>query len=275
MDSSMSDLTVRELNLDFTGVDFIWNPTQPAFSLLANIISFQTIGFERFICRTVKEALPLIADSAVREEARDFIDQEAKHSKAHMNHVKGLIGQFPDLRSVFDESLADFDQKWKSSSLNYQIAYSTIIEGTSLPLYRIMIDHRDTLITNGDERVSALLLWHFSEEIEHRSSALKVYNAVVGKPFYRLKVFPEVGQHLARNMNRIAHRFGQIVPEAAHVDLRYAMASVPKWDRFRMAISLIASQFPLTNPSKGRMPQFCVNTLRQMDISGRSVDTQT
>jgi predicted metal-dependent hydrolase len=263
----MSDLTVRDLNLDFAGIDFIWNPGQPAFSFLANVISFQTVGFERFICKTVHEALAELGDPALKAEARDFLDQEAQHSKAHMAHVKGLIGRYPELRPVFDEAMADFDRKWAASDQPYRIAYSAIIEGTSLPLYKIMIDHRDTLILGGDERVSALLLWHFSEEIEHRSSALKIYNAVVRKPFYRLKLFPEVGGHLARNMNRIAHRFAEIVPEAAGVDLKQAMASVPRWDRVRMTASLLASQLPTNNPARGAMPQFCKALLGKMDAA--------
>lgn len=262
---NMSHLTVRDLNLDFQGVPFIWNPAQPAFSYLANIISFQTVGFEKFICKTVHQALPMIESSVLAAEARDFLDQEAKHSKAHMAHVKGLIEQYPEMRGVLDESMADFERKWDANGLHYKIAYSAIIEGTSLPLYKIMIDHRDKLIVGGDERVASLLLWHFSEEIEHRSSALKIYNAVVRKPFYRLKLFPDVGQHLAGNMNRIARRFGEIVPGVAQLDLRQAMNSVPRWDRIKMTTSLLASQLPINDPAKGTMPEFCKALLAGMD----------
>lgn len=265
----MSSLTVRDLNLDFKGVDFIWNPAQPAFSCLANIISFQTVGFEKFICRTVYQALPMIEDSALAGEARDFLDQEAQHSKAHMAHVKGLIERYPEMRGVFDESVADFERKWAANDLHYKIAYSAILEGTSLPLYKIMIDHRDKLILGGDERVASLLLWHFSEEIEHRSSALKIYNAVVRKPFYRLKLFPEVGNHLAGNMNRIAKRFGEIVPGIGQLDLRQAMNSVPRWDRIKMTASLLASQLPINDPARGKMPEFCKTMLAGMDSAKR------
>lgn len=269
----MSNLTVRDLNLDFQGVEFIWNASQPEFSFLANIISFQTVGFEKFICRTVRQALPVIADPALADEARDFLDQEAKHSKAHMAHVKGLIGRYPELRAVFDEAVADFEKKWEACDLHYMIAYAAIIEGTSLPLYKIMINHREKLILGGDERVATLLLWHFSEEIEHRSSALKIYNAVVRKPFYRLKLFPEVGGHLAQNMNRIARRFSEIVPGVSQLDLRLAMKSVPRWDRLKMTASLFASQLPTNNASKGSMPIFCRAMLDKMDAAKQQEPT--
>ena len=38
------------------------------------------------------------------------------------------------------------------------------------------------LFRPGDDRVASLFLWHFVEEVEHRSSALVIYDAVVGKP---------------------------------------------------------------------------------------------
>lgn len=264
----MSSLTIREVEFDFEGVDFIWNPKNPDFSYLANVISFQTIGFEKFICRTVHQSLPLIDDPELVAEAKDFLAQEIKHSKGHMAHVKGLIGRYPDLKAVFDESVRDFDNKWESSSLDYRLAYSVIIEGTSLPLYESMIFHRDKLILGGDERVASLLLWHFSEEIEHRSSALKIYNEVVKRPFYRLKVFPEVGGHLAQNLNRIAHRFARIVPGVADLDLRKAMAAVPRWDRVKMTASLFASQLPFHNPARGVMPEFSRNLLEGLRLQG-------
>jgi predicted metal-dependent hydrolase len=272
----MSKLTIREVNFDFDGVEFIWNPQNPDFSYLANVISFQTIGFERFICRTVHQALPMITDPELVAEAKDFLAQEVKHSKGHMAHVKGLIGRYPDLKAVFDSAVGDFDAKWEASSLEYRLAYSVIIEGTSLPLYKSMIFHRDKLMLGGDERVASLLLWHFSEEIEHRSSALKLFNALVDKPFYRLRVFPSVGGHLAQNLNRIAAQFARIVPGVDKLDIRKAMVAVPRWDRVKMTASLVASQLPFHNASKGSMPEFSRKLLDALPPqgSGRSPATE-
>jgi hypothetical protein len=48
----------------------------------------------------------------------------------------------------------------------------------------------------GDDRVASLLLWHMVEEVEHRSSALIIYNAVVGRRLYRLRILPSVLRHI-------------------------------------------------------------------------------
>ena len=45
----------------------------------------------------------------------------------------------------------------------------------------MMLDNEETLFRPGDDRVASLFMWHFVEEVEHRSSALVIYDAVVGK----------------------------------------------------------------------------------------------
>lgn len=253
----MSELIVRNMAFDFEGVDFFWNPANPEFALLANIISIQTIGFERFICRSMEEAKAHISDPHVLQEIRDFKAQEMAHSKGHLAHVRSMIAQYPQIEGVFQESLADFDRKWEAHGMAYRLGYSAIIEATSLPLYKVIIEHRDKLLTGADKRVASLLLWHFCEEIEHRSTALLVYNEVIGRRFHRLRVFPDVGQHLAMNMRRVASRFAKIVPGVAELDLRRATANIPRWARFRMNAGLFTAQLPFYNPGRGRVPDYC------------------
>ena len=54
---------------------------QPAFSSMANAVSFLAIAFEKMIGATITEAMPLIPDPDVRDEARAFVRQEGQHSR--------------------------------------------------------------------------------------------------------------------------------------------------------------------------------------------------
>ncbi len=72
----MSELVVRRLPFRFDGVDFIWNRARPAFSVLGNTVSFQVIGFEKYICRSMRDAEKAIDDPAMLSEARQFNAQE-------------------------------------------------------------------------------------------------------------------------------------------------------------------------------------------------------
>src|SRR5215207_7632821 len=107
----MTDLIVRKLRFAFASADvpFVWNQANPAFSSMANAVSFLAIGFEKMIGSMIPEALPHIEDPAVAEEADAFVRQEGQHSMAHRQHTKGLIKAYPALKETLDEVIAAFD----------------------------------------------------------------------------------------------------------------------------------------------------------------------
>ena len=76
----------------------------------------------------------------------------------------------------------------------------------------MMLDNEETLFRPGDDRVASLFLWHFVEEVEHRSSALVIYDAVVGKPWYRMRALPAIFKHLLEVMAIIADGVNKHVP---------------------------------------------------------------
>ena len=59
-----------------------------------------------------------------------------------------------------------------------------------------------------------MFLWHFVEEIEHRSSALKVYDAVHDSYPYRVKTIIGVVRHIDQVLRIISRGFQQHVPES-------------------------------------------------------------
>jgi predicted metal-dependent hydrolase len=80
------------------------------------------------------------------------------------------------------------------------LAYIADLEATFTPTFKFLLDNEDKLFRPGDDRVASLLLWHFVEEVEHRSSALIIYNAVVHRYTYRLRVLPAVIRHIMRTL---------------------------------------------------------------------------
>ena len=137
--------------------------------------------------RITKDADTHITDPAVRVEARLFVQQEAVHSKAHHRHVKALVARHPGLQAAVDSVVAQYDELYERRDLRYHLAYAAALEGTFTPVFGALIDHRASLFADSDARVASLCLWHFCEEIEHRSSAVTVYNHVVGDHPYRLR----------------------------------------------------------------------------------------
>jgi predicted metal-dependent hydrolase len=219
----MTDLIVRKLRFAFAEhpVPFVWNEQNPAFSSMANAVSFLAIAFEKMIGHMITEAMPLITDAAVAEEAQAFVRQEGQHSMAHRQHAKGLIRSYPALKETLEEVIAAFDDLTKNRPLRYRLAYTADLEATFTPVFKLMLDNDDTLFAPGDDRVASLFLWHFVEEVEHRSSALIIYDAVIKDSWYRMRVAPSIFRHVWSVLRIACDGFNKHVPiEERKIDAR-------------------------------------------------------
>ncbi|MBV9089755.1 MAG: metal-dependent hydrolase [Mycobacteriaceae bacterium] len=217
----MTDLIVRKMRFTFADHDvpFLWNEQNPAFSSMANAVSFLAIAFEKMIGQMIPEAMPLITDPEVADEAQAFVRQEGQHSMGHRQHAKGLIKSYPALKETLDEVIAAFDDLTANKPLKYRLAYTADLEATFTPVFKLMLDHDDTLFAPGDDRVASLFLWHFVEEVEHRSSALIIYDAVVDDPWYRMRVAPSIFKHVWSVLRIAGEGFNKHVPiEGRKVD---------------------------------------------------------
>ena len=179
-----------------------------------NATSIIAICFEQLLVAAVQEAKPLITDPDVQAEATAFLRQEAQHSSTHRKHVNALIEHYPGLQQTLDEAMAAYDELTATAPLEFRLAYVADTEATFTPSFKLMLDNQATLFKPGDERVASLFLWHFVEEVEHRSSALTIYDAVVGKPWYRLRALPAIFKHLVKAMTIIADGVNGHVPES-------------------------------------------------------------
>jgi predicted metal-dependent hydrolase len=211
---AVTELIVRKLRFAFANhhVPFLWNEDNPAFSAMANAVSFLAVGFEKMIGGMIPEAMPHITDPAIAEEADAFVRQEGQHSMAHRQHVKGLIKAYPGLKGTLDKVIDSYDEMTASTPLKYRLAYTADLEATFTPVFKLMLDHDDTLFATGDDRVASLFLWHFVEEVEHRSSALIIYDAVVDDPWYRMRVAPSIFKHVMGIIRMVSEDFNEHVP---------------------------------------------------------------
>ena len=212
----MTALQLRDVHFDLDADDipFCWNPGNPAFSLQTNMISFMAIAFEKFIVAAVDEAMPLIRDEETRQEALSFLDQEAQHASWHRRHVRALTLRHPILVDVLSDAIASFDRLTTTKSLAYRLAFTADLEATFTPWFKMLLDNDRALFGGGDERVASLFLWHFVEEVEHRSSALTIYDAVVEDPWYRMRVAPSIFKHVMGIIRIASEDFNKHVPLA-------------------------------------------------------------
>lgn len=292
----MTDLIVRKMRFAFADhhVPFLWNEDNPAFSSMANAVSFLAIAFEKMIGHMITEAMPLIIDPAVAEEAQAFVRQEGQHSMAHRQHAKGLIKSYPALQETLDEVIAMFDDLTTNTPVRYRLAYTADLEATFTPAFKLMLDHDDTLFAPGDDRVASLFLWHFVEEVEHRSSALIIYNSVVDDPWYRMRVAPSIFKHVWSVLRVACGGFNKHVPlEERKIDalsmfaalsrkralmrrlpfvnapydgpLENAFKHLPVREQLAALSGIVRSQIPGHNPAHEHLPALADEWFRRYD----------
>ncbi|MDV6295130.1 metal-dependent hydrolase [Rhodococcus aetherivorans] len=238
----MTDLQIRKMNFAFEDYDvpFLWNDANPAFSSMANAVSFLAIGFEKMIVKMILQTKPLITDPEVAAEADAFMRQEGQHSTAHRQHVKALIKRYPGLRETLDDVIGEFDRLTAETSLNYRLAYTADLEATFTPVFKLMLDNEAALFRPGDDRVASLFIWHFVEEVEHRSSALVVFDSVVGSDIYRMRVAPSVFRHVLKVIRLACEGFNEHVPLAdRRIDALSMFASYRRKQRLRTWLPLL------------------------------------
>jgi predicted metal-dependent hydrolase len=290
----MTDLKVRRVRFDFAvdDVPFNWQPERPAFGMQCNLMSFFAPGFEKFIVEATREAIPLMRNPEAVEEAEAYLRQEAQHSAAHASHVRALIRRWPGLKETQDEVIASFDRLTATKPLAWRLAYTAVVEATFTPYFTVFLDHEDKLFQPGDERVASLFIWHFVEEIEHRSSALMVYDAVHDSYPYRVKTIAGVIKHIDEILKIVSRGFGRHVPEAdggelGHLipnglsyrslrDMRRAArklkgtvdttySGVPRREILAMLAGLVRSQGPNHDPKYENVPDFAARWFKKYD----------
>lgn len=293
----MTKLQVRRVRFDFAADDvpFNWQPQRPSFAMQCNLISFFAPGFEKFIVDATREAIPLMRDAGVVEEANAYLRQEAQHSAAHLSHIRALTRRWPGLQETASAVIASYDRLTATKPLAWRLAYPAIVEATFTPYFKVFLDHEDKLFQPGDERVASLFIWHFVEEIEHRSAALKVYNAVHDSYAYRVKTIAGVLKHLSEILSIIATgfrthvpaddggQFARLMPDglgprallgALRASRELPGAStyfeVPKREVAQMVLGLLRSQGPGHDPTFERLPPLAGQWFTRYDEEPRS-----
>src|SRR5262245_41213319 len=290
-------LKVRNVSFQFDDdTPFQWNPANPLFGFAGNSLSFIAPPFERYMVTAARHAMPRIADPAVAAEADAFLRQEALHAREHRHHVAALTRQYPGLAEVSAEIERRFDRLLETESIEFHLAYAADIEATFTPMFNVWLRHRGALFDNGDPRVAPLFLWHLVEEIEHRSSAYLIYNAVVPDPWYRVRVMPRVFSHMLGCATFIFRGFDAHVPfearlaSASELALGWAelrakltrllpltrkpedapppppqLPTVSWMETFLMIYRLARSQHPRHSPANEQIPPFADEWLAEYD----------
>ena len=172
--------TARRLALEYPeDLAAMWNPAFPEFSAAANGISLLMPFAEPYFVRSVRAALPEL-DPDLRASTADFLRQEVAHHRHHRRFNDLLVARYGGLARV--EGWIERTYGWLEThrSLRFNVAFAAASETIAFCIARWSEDNLGRLFTGADPVASTLYLWHLAEEVEHKSSAFDVFEALDG-----------------------------------------------------------------------------------------------
>jgi predicted metal-dependent hydrolase len=255
-DMQPSQIQARKLTFDVErAAGGIWNPTRPELSHTLNAFQLALPYLEPYFIDAIREASERLDDERLKADAVAFCSQEANHSREHMRYTRYLRQRYPGLR---DHELAIRNSLEKSKaedSLEWRLAYTAGYEAITGQLARWMFRCSEEWFGNADSEFAAMMTWHAAEELEHRSVAWDVFQAIDTNYALRARgLFAALAKTYADMTPVVTYMLG--------VD-GYAGRLDSKLRRFRLRIDFVSELFPVAlhylapgyHPSREKEPE--------------------
>lgn len=168
-----------ELSYDANKNYSFYYEENPVVTSLFVVLSAMFPPGEMFFIESIRNVRNQIKDEKLLEDIRAFIAQEAFHSREHKTLNNYLIhSNYPEVIEIEAKTKARLDKLRKLSTVE-QVAATVVMEHYTATLARLLLT--DQLIKRKTTQESRNLWeWHALEELEHKSVAFDVLNAIGG-----------------------------------------------------------------------------------------------
>ena len=175
----------RTPRVGFAGVPKRWLGGSAAATQVANGVNLLFPAGERFFVRAVRHYLPELEDARLAARVRGFFGQEGRHAQAHERFFETLKEQGYDIDAILGpyEALA-YGKIEKATSPALRLAVTVALEHFTAILAEDALT--SGALDQAHPALRQLLEWHAVEELEHKSVAFDVLQAV--HPGYPLRV---------------------------------------------------------------------------------------
>lgn len=182
---STPEIRIRKLPLNFDAIPRHWFSGNAWVTQVANGLNLVFPAGERFFIRSVKHYLPQLTDPKLRARVRAFFGQEGAHGHAHEQAFEVLERQGFEVQRWLRwyEKLA-FERLEPRFPPSVRLATTVALEHFTATLAERAFT--TDFLDHADPAMRKLLRWHAAEEIEHKSVAFDVFEAVDGR--YHIRV---------------------------------------------------------------------------------------
>ncbi len=225
---SRHPVRIRAPRFDYADVPAHWMGGHPVATHVFNGLNLVFPDGERFFIEAVRDHLDGLEDEGLRTQVRGFFGQEGRHAHEHERYFEALESQGYEIRPFLRrfERFMELSTRWLPKSL--RLSMTAGAEHYTATLGRFAFD--DPMVDQAHPEMKRLILWHATEEVEHKAVAYDVLQAthpsyllrVVGFTFATLSLF---GWTIAgtRMLMRQDVAQGRVEPDAqkrAYGDLR-------------------------------------------------------
>ncbi len=181
-------MTVRRMRFPYgEGALAHWNRARPEFSHIVNGGSLAMPYLEPYLIETMRKARTQIADPKLQKDVDLYIAQEATHFRQHQQWNKRLADMgYKSVPAHEAQLKQDYDAFAAKRSFTFNLAYAEGFEAMGLTVGNMLVEDREYLFKDADPAVTSMILWHFVEEIEHKTVTFDVFKALDGRYSWRI-----------------------------------------------------------------------------------------
>jgi predicted metal-dependent hydrolase len=180
-------IKVRAMGFPFrdAGIPRHWFMGSPHLTHLSNALQLLFPAGERFFIRSVKHYEDRITDPELKARIKGFYGQEGRHGHEHERLFKVLEAQGYEIESflAWYEDMA-YEKLEKRFSPAMRLSVTAALEHFTAAMGRNALT--SDFLDEAHPIIADLMRWHAAEEIEHKSVAFDVFEAVDGR--YHVRV---------------------------------------------------------------------------------------
>ena len=183
--SSDHDIPLRKPNLEFgASIPRHWMNGNAFATHFFNGLNLVFPDGERFFVKAVHDQLPRITDPVLLRQAKEFAAQEGQHANQHEKYLDCLRAQGYEIDGFLRRFHRFFvwTNRWPAP---LRLAMTAGAEHYTAVLGAGAIEEFD-LLADADPAMRALIVWHATEEVEHKAVAFDVLRAT--HPSYLLRI---------------------------------------------------------------------------------------
>lgn len=187
-ETEATGMTVRRMRFPYPdSATAHWNAARPEFSHVVNGGSLAMPYLEPYLIETMRKARAQITDPNLQRDVDLYIAQEATHFRQHQQWNKRLADMGYKSVGPHEAQLkADYDAFTATRSFAFNLAYAEGFEAMGLTVGHMLVEDREFLFKDADPAVASMILWHFVEEIEHKTVTFDVFKALDGRYAWRI-----------------------------------------------------------------------------------------